>query len=715
MMTRTDKQKHGIVYTFYSYKGGVGRSMAVANVGALLAAWGKRVLIVDWDLEAPGIEKFFEKWLTKTRRDTPGLLDLIVAFDTGEPIAWRDCLLRANLSPSAELTILSAGLDDESYAPRLQQVNWERLFAEKKFGNYLERLRNEWLLEYDFILIDSRTGVTDIGGICTIHLPDIVVTLFTSSEQSLAGVRNVMTRARSAHAALPVDRKRLLIIPIPARDESLTEYKLAQEWRGRFARELDEFFRDWAPRDEKTEDILDRLKIPYFAYWSFGERLPVMEEDAENPKTLAFSYQLIARLLLGKLNWAEVKHGTAATQAAAEQKVKAEQLALEAAQARIDVQREFAEREMVRLEQQKERFLETRWRSIMSSYEWQQVVQGNVVRWTGVILGIILFMAAIAGWWVFLARQITTVLGNSIALGLVALGFVALLAAVPLLLHFRRKQSRARATVANLRRERSLFEGFAGPYSGMNGEPALRRFIERTEMIVEDEERRAANMPAGSFDAAKPSSSSPSDVVFGPGATHGSGQQTTPPVSESPEGPSFSPTSAAAAEEGPYDIFISYRSNPLTTAWLNEFIPFFSGFLASLLPAPPRIFYDTATVSAGEELLQQTMAALESARALLVILSPAYFQSSTCLGELERFLARGREAFVIPLLLQKTELPESVRNLRYFDFSDLFFVGIGFTQSALYIDFQKRVRQLAQEVADQLAKIPSTIEARAVA
>src|SRR5512134_20337 len=52
-------KKPGLVYTFYSYKGGVGRSMALANVAALLAKWGRRVLVVDWDLEAPGLERYF--------------------------------------------------------------------------------------------------------------------------------------------------------------------------------------------------------------------------------------------------------------------------------------------------------------------------------------------------------------------------------------------------------------------------------------------------------------------------------------------------------------------------------------------------------------------------------------------------------------------------------------------------------------------------------
>ena len=51
------QRKRGLVYTFYSYKGGVGRSMALANVAALAAKSGRSVLIVDWDLEASGIER----------------------------------------------------------------------------------------------------------------------------------------------------------------------------------------------------------------------------------------------------------------------------------------------------------------------------------------------------------------------------------------------------------------------------------------------------------------------------------------------------------------------------------------------------------------------------------------------------------------------------------------------------------------------------------
>ena len=60
----TGSSKSGTLITFYSYKGGTGRSMALANVACLIAKKGaetsQRVLVVDWDLEAPGLHKFFE-------------------------------------------------------------------------------------------------------------------------------------------------------------------------------------------------------------------------------------------------------------------------------------------------------------------------------------------------------------------------------------------------------------------------------------------------------------------------------------------------------------------------------------------------------------------------------------------------------------------------------------------------------------------------------
>src|ERR1035438_4209500 len=70
-----------MIYTFYSYKGGVGRSMALANVAECFYLQGLRVLMIDWDLEAPGLESFFFE---------PGVEDPTAsdgAADTGKPPA----------------------------------------------------------------------------------------------------------------------------------------------------------------------------------------------------------------------------------------------------------------------------------------------------------------------------------------------------------------------------------------------------------------------------------------------------------------------------------------------------------------------------------------------------------------------------------------------------------------------------------------------------
>ena len=49
-----ESQRQGKIVTFYSYKGGTGRTMALANVAWVLASFGHRVLAVDWDLEGAG-------------------------------------------------------------------------------------------------------------------------------------------------------------------------------------------------------------------------------------------------------------------------------------------------------------------------------------------------------------------------------------------------------------------------------------------------------------------------------------------------------------------------------------------------------------------------------------------------------------------------------------------------------------------------------------
>src|SRR5207237_5953903 len=77
-----------MIYTFYSYKGGVGRSMALANVAEWLYQQGFRVVMIDWDLEAPGLESFFfssEQELNLVRSQL-GVVDLMLDYKQRYPL-----------------------------------------------------------------------------------------------------------------------------------------------------------------------------------------------------------------------------------------------------------------------------------------------------------------------------------------------------------------------------------------------------------------------------------------------------------------------------------------------------------------------------------------------------------------------------------------------------------------------------------------------------
>ena len=63
--------------TFYSFKGGVGRTMALLNCAIKLAKRGRRILVVDFDLEAPSLHTY-EPFVGKERE--LGLVDYIAEY-----------------------------------------------------------------------------------------------------------------------------------------------------------------------------------------------------------------------------------------------------------------------------------------------------------------------------------------------------------------------------------------------------------------------------------------------------------------------------------------------------------------------------------------------------------------------------------------------------------------------------------------------------------
>lgn len=281
----------GTVVTFYSYKGGVGRSFALANIAVLLARWGYRVLCVDWDLEAPGLHQYF-KPMTRTQ-PAGGVVDLADDFLMGmaDPVDHR-----TPLSGLGALDFIAAGRDDPDYVRRVQEIDWESLY-QMGFGDYLEQCRERWIEDYDYVLLDSRTGVSDIGGICTAHLPDRLVTLFTANEQSIQGAVDIARRANEARDRMPYDRAQLTVLPVLSRFDTREEYDRSEDWRRKCAGYTEDLYRNWLHQSVATDLMSRHLTLPYVSYWSFGEQLPVQFESNPSADQIGFALETVAAVV----------------------------------------------------------------------------------------------------------------------------------------------------------------------------------------------------------------------------------------------------------------------------------------------------------------------------------------------------------------------------------------------------------------------------------
>ena len=182
--------------TFYSYKGGVGRTSALVNVAVQQALGGNNIIVLDFDLEAPGTYPYLKKLDSNYDENKEGLLEYLVASIEGEKVpALRDNAVDLSRYVGSDngghLWVINAGnTKDLSYTSRLEKLRWNEIF-QKQFGELLlKNLKNQIVEEFsrpDFVFIDSRTGITETGGVCTRYLADTIVILTSLNEQNING------------------------------------------------------------------------------------------------------------------------------------------------------------------------------------------------------------------------------------------------------------------------------------------------------------------------------------------------------------------------------------------------------------------------------------------------------------------------------------------------------------------------------------------------
>lgn len=325
----SERRHAGEIITFYSYKGGTGRSMALANVACLLARRqvvedGKPVLAIDWDLEAPGLHRYFEPFL-KNDKSQCGVVDLFYDVREQMPATLPDdrealaktLVDRIDFSRYVEptsfpmLSFFRAGRFDESYAERTNAFSWTALYNDLPsfFRLYAERLAKE----YSFVLIDSRTGVTDISGICTMLLPEKLVVVFTPNRQSLTGITDLVRRA-TEYRRSSEDVRPIVAFPLPSRIEtSMPDLKTlwrmgvgpVRGWQPEFLKLLGEVY---DLDDEDTEVLvryLDAVQVQHVAQYAYGEPIAVLDERTSDKLAVANSYAALRDYLQRGAPWIE--------------------------------------------------------------------------------------------------------------------------------------------------------------------------------------------------------------------------------------------------------------------------------------------------------------------------------------------------------------------------------------------------------------------------
>lgn len=235
---------------FFSIKGGVGRSTALAATAWSLAQDGKRVLVLDLDLESPGLSSTL---LPQDRMPKYGIVDWLVEDLVGnsDPVLGS-MYASSNLSRDGQIYVVPAhGLDHGEYISKLGRVwmsknlnDGSREVWSSRLNRLLAQLEKE--ISPDVILIDSRSGIDEIASACITDMGANLVLLFAlEGVQTWNGYRMLFEQWQRSGIADDI-RTRLQVVGaiVPETDRVLYTNELRESSYSAF---LDTLYDEIAP------------------------------------------------------------------------------------------------------------------------------------------------------------------------------------------------------------------------------------------------------------------------------------------------------------------------------------------------------------------------------------------------------------------------------------------------------------------------------------
>jgi MinD-like ATPase involved in chromosome partitioning or flagellar assembly len=303
-----------MIFSFYSYKGGVGRTQLAVNLASYLCYYQrKKILLIDWDLEAPGLHFYFEGFENVQNK---GIVELFTSFvDKMQEVELEakeeelpqldDSYIVKNVAKSSQhagkIDLITAGLYDEGYKQYNRNVNafnWKEFYDKLDGGNFIELLKKQLkALDYDYVFIDSRTGISDYSGIVNVQIPDVNVLVVAPTNQNFAGALRIAKNIKNSPYVKDGNRKPI-IMPILSRVDLSIENR-SNDWISKFQEKFGLFIKEFCESTNTRErEFLNSTILDYKRDLSFGENKLFKDKFEEiNDKTLAKQYLVIAKYI----------------------------------------------------------------------------------------------------------------------------------------------------------------------------------------------------------------------------------------------------------------------------------------------------------------------------------------------------------------------------------------------------------------------------------
>ena len=245
---------------FYSYKGGVGRTTALIHTAFQLIRAGKRVAVVDMDVEAPALQTLLPP---NDEHLNEGLIDYLWERQT---CLHEDIKLSGNdqgrrtgivypYKKDHNLFVVPAGKISQRYIKRLASLSVSQFFSKDDVWEQFEK--DLWeQFQPDIILVDARTGLNEWGGLSLLRIADEVFIVLYPNKQNTEGVvfiKNMLKITNGINA-------NIILSPVP---EGIIGARMVENVKPDLG------------FSSKDEEEIDLIQIPYHPSVAGAEEFPV--------------------------------------------------------------------------------------------------------------------------------------------------------------------------------------------------------------------------------------------------------------------------------------------------------------------------------------------------------------------------------------------------------------------------------------------------------